>query len=67
MSMWGIIVDVVRVILQGIPQKDLVEGVEQGDIGPHHVGEDSTLWHLVTDEVLRLQLEGHHYVLYLKR
>ena len=54
----GVAVDVIEVILQAIPREDLKEGMQQGDVSPYGAEKNGTLWRLVADEVLQLQLEG---------
>ena len=49
---WGIIVDVVGVVLWSIPQEDLEERMERGDISPCCAGEDDAPSCLMTDKVL---------------
>ena len=48
----GAAVDVIGVVLQVTPRKDLEEGTQRPDIGPRRAKEDGALWRLVTDEVL---------------
>jgi hypothetical protein len=51
---WGIVINVIRVILRVVPRKDLEEGAERGDVGPHRTGEGGAPWRIVTDDVLQL-------------
>jgi hypothetical protein len=64
--MVGHSVDVVRVILQTVPQENLKEGAQRGDVCPHGAREDGASWHVTVDEVLQVQLEGCHRILILK-
>jgi hypothetical protein len=48
----GVIVDVVGVVLRFVPQEDLKEGTERGDISPCCAREDDALRRLTTNEVL---------------
>jgi hypothetical protein len=63
----GIVVEVVRIVLRAVPQEDLKESTQRGDIGPRHTGEDGAPWCLTADNVLQLQLEGCPRILDPKR
>jgi hypothetical protein len=51
---WGIVVDVIGVILWVIPREDLEEGTQRGEVDTRRAREDGTSWHLTADEVLQL-------------